>query len=86
MIEIIDGNCLAEWQLHVRVWVNAARQHESISRIDNTDTARYNEIRTRSHILDDAVFNVNVSGKCAIVIDHLAALDVQTILSALRIE
>lgn len=67
----------------MRVRINAAWQHQTIGRVDDANTARYNEVRTRSHVLDNPIFNVDVSSKSAVMVHHLATFNVEPILRTL---
>lgn len=77
LIEVINGHSTAERQLHMRMRINAAGNDQTIGSINNPDTARHHKVRSRTHVLDDAVLDVDVSRKSAVMIDNLTAFDVQ---------
>lgn len=83
LIEIVHGHGAAERQLHMRVRVDAARDDQAIGRIDDPYTARHHKVRARAHVLDDAVLDVDVGRKRAVMVDNLAPFDVQAALRAL---
>lgn len=66
------------------VRINAAGNDQAIGCIDDANTARHHEIRTGAHVTNDTILDVNVGRECFVMVHHLAAFNVETILRALR--
>lgn len=50
LVEVIDGHSAAEWQLKVRVRIDAARNDEPALSVDDANAARYDKVGAGSDV------------------------------------
>lgn len=63
--------------------IDAARNQQTTLGVNDAHATGNHEIGARSDVLDLAILHVDVGGHDAVVVHHLALLDVQTVLGAL---
>lgn len=73
MIKIIHTGCIHEGLVEVGAGINTTRDHQLASGIYDFGSARNHEFT--AHLLYDAILNINISFKGAVIVHHFPPFD-----------